>query len=190
MKRLRMIVSAFVATTCLAACGSVESDTPSASVSKTPPAQDKVQPQVFQSPGAAEIGPFNLDYKVIGTPVVGSPVSIRLNLSSPAAGPAAVDLEYRINNVASMTFGESQPQRLRLERSANEPRLSQTVTVIPQREGRLYLNVEASYETEDGTVSTLTAIPIHVGQVSTELEEQGQLEIDEDGRSVKVLTSE
>jgi len=50
-----------------------------------------------------------------------------------------------------------------MESAANEDWFKQQVTVIPQREGRFYLNVSASMEIPDGTLSTVMAIPIQVG---------------------------
>ena len=64
------------------------------------------------------------------------------------------------------------------------------VVVIPQREGRFYLNVSASFETEDGTLSTITAIPIQVGTGTRELQQNGEVELDESGETVRVLSND
>ena len=77
-----------------------------------------------------------------------------------------------------------------MEAAANETEFNQQVTIIPQREGRFYLNVSASYETEDGTMSTVTAIPIQVGTGARELQEHGEVQVGEDGEAVRVLTSD
>ena len=63
----------------------------------------------------------------------------------------------------------------------------QQVTVIPMREGRLYLNVSASVETETGSMSTVTAIPIQVGDAPRELQDHGELTTDESGEAIRVL---
>ncbi len=55
------------------------------------------------------------------------------------------------------------------------------------REGRLDLNVSASVETENGSMSTVTAIPIQVGDAPRTLQQNGQLATDEDGNAVRVL---
>ena len=70
-------------------------------------------------------------------------------------GPQPVNLDYRINDATSMMFSESQPAHIRMEMADNESSVKQQVTVIPQREGRFYLNVSASFETESGTHSTV-----------------------------------
>ena len=84
---------------------------------------------------------------------------------------------------------ESRPV-LNLEPAANETSVTQQVIVIPLREGRLYLNVSASFETDDGTISTVAAIPVQVGTGTRVLQEHGELEVDEDGEAVRVLSSD
>ena len=132
--------------------------------------------------------PFRISYRIVGTPIVGSPVTVDLRVAS-LLGSRPVQLEFRINDASSMMMAESQPASVRLEPTANETAFRQQVTVIPQREGRLYLNVSASYETEDGTVSTVTAIPIQVGSGTRELQEHGEVQLDENGEAVRVLST-
>jgi hypothetical protein len=133
--------------------------------------------------------PYRVNYRIIGTPVVGSPVTVDLQVES-ASGSHPVTLAYRIRDASSMMLAESQPASVRMEPAANESLFRQQVTVIPQREGRFYLNVSASFETENGTQSTVTAIPIQVGSGTRELQEHGEVEVDENGEAVRVLTSE
>ena len=136
-------------------------------------------------PGA----PFSVSYKVIGTPIVGSPVTIDLLVTS-ALGPRPVTVSYRINDASAMMFHEAQPLAVELSPAANQEFVTQQVTVIPQREGRLYLNVAASVETENGSMSSMMAIPIQVGSGGRRLEEHGEVQIDENGDAVRVLTPE
>jgi len=140
---------------------------------------------VVVTPGA----PYRLSYSIIGTPVVGSPITVDLQIES-ATESQPVILEYRIRDASSMMLAESQPARVRMEPAANERRFRQKVTVIPQREGRFYLNVSASFETSNGTMSTVTAIPIQVGSGTRELQENGKVQVDETGEAVRVLSGE
>jgi hypothetical protein len=133
--------------------------------------------------------PYRVTYSIIGTPVVGSPVTVDLQIES-AIESRPVTLEYRIRDASSMMLAESQPARVRMEPAQNEKLFRQQVTVIPQREGRFYLNVSASFETSEGTISTVTAIPIQVGSGTRELQEHGEIQVDEDGEAVRVLSSE
>ena len=77
-----------------------------------------------------------------------------------------------------------------MEPAANETQFRQQVTIVPQREGRFYLNVSASYQSEDGTTSTVTAIPIQVGTGARELQEHGEVQTDENGEAIRVLSSD
>jgi hypothetical protein len=133
--------------------------------------------------------PFSLSYKVIGTPIVGSPVTVDLRVTSKL-GPEPVKVNYRINDASAMMFHEAQPSEIRMAPAANEDFIAQQVTVIPQREGRLYLNVGASVETGSGSMSSTMAIPIQVGSDSREFQESGELQLDENGEAVRVLTVE
>ncbi len=154
-------------------------------------------PDVSFKPGAAGLGgavvtpgsPYRISYRIIGTPIVGSPVTVDLQVKS-MRGPHPLSLNYRFKDASSMLFAETQPTTVRMEPTANDAEINQQVTIIPQREGRFYLNVSVVYETENGTMSTVTAIPIQVGTGSRELQEHGVVELDEDGEAVRVLTSE
>ncbi len=136
-------------------------------------------------PGA----PFRVSYDVVGTPIVGSPVTLNLRVTS-ALGSDPVKVTYRINDASAMAFHEAQPASVEIAPAANEDFVVQQVTVIPQREGRLYLNVATSVDTDEGSRSSVVAIPIQVGAGARTIEEQGEVEVDEDGEAVRVLTNE
>jgi hypothetical protein len=147
--------------------------------------QDPVLGGAMVTPGS----PFRITYTIIGTPVVGSPVTVDLQIESVTESQP-VNLEYRIRDSSSLMLADSQPAQVRMEPAANERVFKQQVTVIPQREGRFYLNVSASFETKEGTRSTVIAIPVQVGSGTRELQENGEVQVDEKGEAVKVLTSE
>lgn len=133
--------------------------------------------------------PFSISYKIIGTPVVGSPVTIQLRVISAFAAQQA-EISYSIPDDSSMVLHEAQPQTVVAEFADNEKWLEQRVTIIPMREGRIYLNVAASAQAADGRTMTMMAVPIQVGQGGRDLEENGELSTDEDGEAIRVLTSE
>lgn len=133
--------------------------------------------------------PYSVRYRIIGTPIIGSPVTVDLQIES-SQGPLPLLLQYRINDATSMLLAESQPASVRMEAAANQSVFQQQVTIIPQREGRFYLNVSASLETEEGTISTVTAIPIQVGTGTRELQPHGEVQTDENGDSVRVLSND
>jgi hypothetical protein len=136
-------------------------------------------------PGA----PFAMSYRIIGTPVVGSPVTVELQIES-LLGSQEIAVDYRINDATSMMLHEAQPERVMLEPAANEQFVVQRVTVVPQREGRMYLNVAASIDSDDGARSSIMAIPIQVGEGGRQIEEQGEVQLDEDGEAIRVLTND
>jgi hypothetical protein len=134
-------------------------------------------------------GPVSITYKIIGAPIVGQAVAIDLQVVSNV-GPQAITLTYRVNDTTAMQFPEAQPPSVSIAASNNLEPLFQQVRVIPLREGRLFLNVSASMETEGGTVSTVTAIPIQVGPAVRQQQESGTVTTDEDGEAIRVLSGE
>ena len=177
----------------LSACGGEEAKEPAVAAEVD---WQKTAPQVTFKPSAEYDGsvakpgsPFSISYKIIGAPIVGSPLTITLRVAS-ALGARSVTLSYRITDASAMVLAESQPASVLMEPAANEESFTQQVTIIPQRDGRSYLNVSASFETENGTMSTVMAIPIQVGTGTRELQEHGVVELDEDGEAVRVLTSD
>jgi hypothetical protein len=187
MTRAKNLTVLAVAMLALSACGNDKTGEPAAVIASDPDPKstDPELAGAVVTPGS----PYRVSYQIIGTPVVGSPITVDLQVES-LAGPHPVNLDYRIRDASSMVLAESQPARVRIEPAANEKVFKQLVTVIPQREGRFYLNVSASFETENGTTSTVTAIPIQVGAGSRELQENGEVQFDEDGEAVRVLSND
>ena len=136
-------------------------------------------------PGA----PFSLEYKVIGTPIVGSPVPIELRVSS-ALGAQPVEINYNVHDGTALAFPETQPDRVNMTFAADDEYVEHMITVIPLREGRQYVNVSVSIETENGSRSMVMAVPIQVGEGGRVLEEHGELSTDEEGESIRTLPGE
>jgi len=186
MNSLRNLAIATAMSIGLFACGgeeTVEVATSSAEAGAKPSVENYVS--TVAKPGS----PYSVSYRIIGTPIVGSPVTVDLRVESNQ-GTQPLNLEYRINDATSMLLGESQPATVRMEFADNETAFTQQVTIVPQREGRFYLNVSASFETADGTMSTVTAIPIQVGTGSRELQPHGEVQTDENGEAVRVLSGD
>ena len=133
--------------------------------------------------------PIRIDYTVIGTPIVGQPVNINLEVSS-SLGNRPVTLNYRINDARNLAFPQAQAQRVALAAPADSGRAAQQVTVVPQREGRLYLNVSAEVETAEGMLMKSMAIPIQVGSAPEQQETNGELQEDADGEAVISMPAE
>jgi len=189
MTRAKILWLTAAATLSMSACGVDENADQSTAVAKSDSAE-----QVEKKPDASGIqakagSPFAISYDLVGTPIVGSPVTLNLVIAS-AFGPTPVEISYRVTDSTALMLHEAQPESLRAEMTLNETFVEDRVTIIPQREGRVYLNVEAAVTTADGRLSTTMAIPIHVGAVDTSPVEHGELETNEEGETTRVLTSE
>lgn len=145
-------------------------------------ADSKDDPGRERSPGKPS-APVDIGYRVLGTPLVGQPVAIELTLASPLAGQQ-LRLSYFINDSESLRFADSQPREIELSIDADEGSAARQVTVVPQREGRLYLNVTAEIETEIGFLLKSMAIPLSVGYAEGEPAVNGRLEQTADGETV------
>ena len=191
MRRVKTIWLTATAAIVISACGADENTDQATAVENAGSTEQAVQKPATQTSGIqAKAGsPFAITYEIIGSPIVGSPVTLNLTVAS-AFGPTPVEISYHITDATALMLHEAQPESLRAEMTMNETFVEDRVTVIPQREGRVYLNVEAGVETEQGRISTTMAIPIHVGAVDTSPVEHGELETNEDGETTRVLTSE
>ena len=102
--------------------------------------------------------------------------------------PQPFKVSYRVNDPTAMQFPESQSAEVSISPAAGSKHNAQQVTVIPLREGRLYLNVSAEFETDTGTMSSVIAIPIQVGPAAPrEIIENGVVTMDENGELIRTL---
>ena len=115
-----------------------------------------------RSPGKLS-APISFDYSIAGNPVVGQAVAVNVEVSTPLQD-RPITLHYRMNEAGSMTFPESQVASAVLAPLANTEVRRRQLTVVPQREGRLFLVVSAEIETDDGTMMKSMSIPIQVGR--------------------------
>lgn len=134
------------------------------------------------SPGA----PARISHAIVGTPIIGQPLQIDLSFES--TGPAVpMQVDFRINDSTAMIFPDQQVKTATITPDTGSLIATQQVTVIPQREGRLYLNVSVAVESDTGTSSTVMAIPIQVGEGPRAYVENGTLSTDANGDAIRVL---
>jgi hypothetical protein len=143
---------AFLAACLITGCADEPGNAPPPST--TEPAAVAAQ---LRSPGGAA----TIDYQVIGSPVVGKPVAIDLQIRAADASQPLI-LGFRINDTTAMRFPEAQPPSVTLAPAGDGQVSTQQVRVIPMREGRLFLNVAASVANGEGSLSTAMAIPLTV----------------------------
>lgn len=134
-------------------------------------------------------GPVSISYKIIGAPIVGQAVAVDLLIVSNV-GAQAITLTYRVNDTTAMQFPEAQPPSVSMAATNSTKPQTQQVRIIPLREGRLFLNVAASIESDAGTVSTVTAIPIQVGPAALQQQDNSTVTTDENGDAIRVLSGE
>ncbi len=194
MKTL-MIALAAMTVTSVAACGKADVDEPAVELEPVDISTDA--PAVTYTPDKKLVGevvgkprgPITVAYRIIGKPVVGRPVAIELRIAS-SLGSQPMKVEYRTNDTTAMRLAESEPRVLTISPTAGDSDAAQQVTVIPMREGRLYLNVSVSVETENGSMSTVTAIPIQVGEAPRTIQENGTAATDENGEAIRSLPAD
>jgi hypothetical protein len=140
----------------LAACSQnsepTAEDQPAVVANKAVPAREH-----SSSPGKPT-APIDIRYEVIGKAIVGLPVSINVFVTSDL-GP--VKVEYSINDGSALMFQSGQVKSLEIADPSTGN--MQQLSVIPQREGRVYVNVSAEIQTPDGLNIRSMAIPIKVG---------------------------
>ena len=131
-------------------------------------------------------GPVRISYRIIGTPVVGQPVTVDLKVESNV-GDTPITLSYSTNDATAMTFPESQLRSVALAFVDDAREAAQQVTVVPAREGRLFLNVAAQMQTDTGSLQTVTAIPLQVGAAPRQLQQNGVVKADENGELIREM---
>ncbi|MDX1406399.1 MAG: hypothetical protein R3192_17845 [Woeseiaceae bacterium] len=165
----------------LAACGNEAADQGAASIDDAASQRDD---KVARSPGKPS-APIAIEYEVIGRPIVGLPVSINLLVRGTRDNLGAVKVNYSINDRSALRFQEGQVQSYDILdlRDARREQLS----VIPQREGRLYVNVSAEIETPGGSMIKSLAIPIQVGDAPEATRNDGEVKRGPDGELVQSM---
>ncbi|GEM_PF-1517503 len=185
-------IKTLAATAFLAAgCSPPGSDgQPAAADSPAPPPDVTFIPADDAAETAKVSGPVSIAYRIIGQPVVGQPLAIDLAVTS-SLGRQPVRLDYRIVDTSALRLGDAQTAFATIAASSADVTTGeQQVTVVPMRDGRLYLNVAATVDTAEGSMSTVTAIPIQVGDLRREPVSNGVITTDEDGNAIRVLGGE
>ena len=183
MKSILMLAALSLLGACDAGDESVSKDAgQQASTASSAKPSPKASDGERASPGKP-VAPISIRYEVVGTPIVGQPVSVNLQIAS-TQGERPVRMLYRANDVSSLLFAEAQPEEVDIGAVRNNDIAREQVTVIPQREGRVYLNVSASVETSQGTMYRSLAIPIQVGSAPEQATVNGELKETADGETV------
>lgn len=130
------------------------------------------------SPGKPT-APISMKYEVMGKPIVGQPVLINVVVSS-AQGP--VNVQYSIPDRSALAFQQGQVERVEIADPSSGS--VQQLSIIPQREGRVYVNVSAEVQTPGGSMIRSMAIPVKVGSAPEQPTINGELKEGPDGETV------
>lgn len=125
--------------------------------------------------------PVKLDYAFLNEPVVGQPLTIRLNITTSSVS----QLDMRMNTRGSLALSKNTPQSVPLKTgSSGQPEAYEAV-VVASEEGRSYLNVQITGIFENQPFTKAVSIPVQVGAGGPVLEKNGEI-ID---TGVEVLSS-
>ena len=179
----------------LAACSNDSADTAAMTESAAdavdvPTMPSATKPSTVSSAATVKpSSPIEISYRIIGQPIVGQPVAIDLQFAS-MLGPRSFNIDYRVNDATALQMPEAQALKVIVSPTVGEGsggRAAQQVRVIPLREGRLYLNVAATIDTDAGSFSSVTAVPIEVGPAVQQVQDIGTVSSDENGELIRTL---
>ncbi|MGI9203511.1 MAG: hypothetical protein ACR2Q3_05855 [Woeseiaceae bacterium] len=172
MKIITTTLLLVIATSGLAGCDG-GSQAGSGGDKNTPAAADQAGPGTGKfneaSPGKPG-APVDISYEVVGNAFVGVPVAINIRFEA-TDGP--LDVKYSINDTSAVLFQDGQVEQLEIV----DPGVGsvQQITVVPQREGRVYVNVSVEVPADFGTMIRSIAIPVNVGTATKETTINGEL---------------
>ena len=140
-------------------------------------------PDIRGKPGA----PVDIRYALLGTPKVGEPLEIRIDII-PRSQASQVDVS--INAIGDLDIDASvrgwslqSPEPGKSER--------RVITTTPRSEGLYYVSVEAMMELDGVRQSRVYSIPVLVGDKMIRAQtEKAELTMDEDGNPVIIMHSD
>jgi len=127
--------------------------------------------------------PVNLDYKILGTPEIGEPLTIEITVTS-ALDDIPVQVDYRAIDNQALRFMPNSGDGQSFKFNNLSAPGTRNIVVIPEQEGRNLITVTTQLQMPDGVVSFSQAIAIQVGQVQSEGVLNGVLKQDENGETV------
>lgn len=172
------IFPAMLATVTLTACGD-------ASVPTVNEGAVVEEAQVAAADSGKPRAPISIEYEIIGNAIVGQPILINVAVIS-SQGP--VELSYAINDKSAVMFQSGQVERMQIPDPSSGS--TQQLAVVPQREGRVYVNVSAEVQTPGGSMIRSLAIPIKVGEAPEQATAPGEVKEAPDGETVISMPAE
>lgn len=116
------------------------------------------------SPGKRR-SPITIGYQVLDVAAVGEPLTITLYFDSKTVD-GDFEIHYRSSAPQQLALAPSQPETMQFGPDADGNYAPQTVVLLPQENGRFYLQVSAGLQTQSGLVMRPYSIPVQVGPSS------------------------
>ena len=132
--------------------------------------------QIFGKPGS----PLGVQYKILGEPMVGQPLDIRITIQSNAT---VNELVLQLLNDRGLFVLPEDISFSADQMNLNEP-IVRTVTIIPLGEGLHELSVLVQGNIRGMAQANHVAIPIQIGNVGDSLNSIGTMTMDETGASI------
>ena len=141
------------------------------------------QPQA--SPGKPS-APIKMDYQLLGKPVIGQPLEISVNLSTPIN--KTVNAKY---SHEKQLHSDNHRQLSFKPASGRKPE-NRIISITPMEEGIHYITIMAEVEIDDRIQAKSFVIPIEVGEVDWKkhLAPEGTIKNDSNGGKVISLPAE
>lgn len=172
MKTTYVIGSAMVLAATLA-CLPVQADVMQSGAARTA-TQTPVKKKTSYTSAAMGGTGVTLAYKISGTPKVGSPVTVNIELSS------TTDAEVKMTADQGLSMNPATPV-LRVPAGQT---VVQTLNVTPQADGLLYVNV---FSSANGRFAT-KSIPINVGTIAKQQKSSDNTQTTPSGERIKAIT--
>ena len=115
------------------------------------------------APTRARRSGITIHYRFMQEPArVGEPLFVYIRFGSTTE-KAPMEVYYRIDSDGGMVLGSGQPEQLQLKADEEGAYPEQRVVVLPQQEGRFYLQVSVGLQLSTGLQMRPLSIPIQVG---------------------------
>ena len=186
MQRLAMTAVFTIAAIAAIGVSACQNNGPGAAQDSIVEAGSVATDDVYESPGAPNVVPVDVKYRLLDTPAVGQPLRIELTLVSPLATGG---LGYTLEAEEGLSIDAALQKRSYAGKPARTPELS-IVSITPQTEGRFYLRVLANVIAGGNSMTRVVTIPIQIGQGTRETETLGEIKTDAEGNPVVSLPAE
>lgn len=136
--------------------------------------------------------PLSISYKVLGTPQIGQPINIELEVTSTITNQP-LNVHYQAINPQALSIVPTADGKNSFQLEADISRKQsigkRMVSVVPQREGQSLIRVTMEMGSGNDLMSVTRSIAIQVGNKKPEKKINGELSTDENGEAIISMPS-